>query len=417
MNKSQENIYDVIIIGGGPSGMMAALRAAERGRSVLLLEKNVRLGKKLSITGGGRCNVTNNKPDVRIMLDKYGQAGKFLFSTFTQHGVQESMDWFAKHGVDLHEENEGRLFPASNSAETIVEALEAEVQKLGVDVLLDKAVSSIEHAAKTNTYKIVTATGELYQAESCVVATGGQSRPDTGSTGDGFQWIKDLGHTVHPSSLALVPLVLKDKWVSRVSGVTLQDIKISLFADGEKQLQEKGKILFTHVGVSGPTVLNMSSKIGGLLKHSEVVLELDLFPDQDAGELRNTLTTLLADSSNQKVRNSLGNLLPRALVAIVLEQLQIDQETKGHSLSSSDRKMLVSFFKKFPLRVARLLGVEKAVITGGGVALEEIDFKTMKLSETSGLYVTGDMLNINRPTGGYSLQLCWSTGWVAGDNA
>lgn len=416
MKEEIDKIYDVIVIGGGPSGMMAAARASERGRSVLLLEKNSRLGKKLSISGGGRCNVTNNKPDVRTMLDKYGDAGKFLFSTYTQHGVKESIEWFVDRGVNLRQENEDRLFPETNSAETICQALEVEVEKQAVTVELSTAVRTVDYDKDQGLFIIHTTKNETYQAKSCVVSTGGNSRPDTGSTGDGFGWIESLGHVVHPSSLALVPLALKDKWVSNVSGVTLQDVKITLVADGEKQLQQKGKVLFTHVGVSGPTVLNMSSVVGELLKHSKVELQLDLFPEQDEGALRNNLTQLLAEVSNQKVRNSLSQWLPKALVTAILEQLDIDGETEGHSLSSDDRKRIVTYFKCLPLRVARLLGAEKAVISGGGVSLKEIDFKTMQSRIVPGLYVTGDLLNVNRPSGGYSLQLSWSTGWVAGNS-
>jgi len=413
--KAQTN-RDVIVIGGGPSGMMAAARAAARGRSVLLLEKNERLGKKLSITGGGRCNVTNNKPDVRTLLDKYGAVGKFLFSTYTQHGVTETIEWFRERGVEVHEENEGRLFPSTNSAETICQALQAEVETVGVQVLLNTSANSIEKK-EDDTFVVTTTTGDTLQTQSCIVATGGYSRPDTGSTGEGFAWLERLGHTIHPSSLALVPLALRDKWVSKVSGVTVPDIKITLRANGEKQLVEKGKILFTHVGVSGPTILNMSSIVGELLKHESVVLELDLFPNKDEGTLRKELTALLEGTSNQKIRNSLSQWLPKALVSVILDELQIDAETEGHSFGSDDRKRFVHYATHMPLTVARLLGADKAVISSGGVALEEIDFKTMESRIVPGLYMVGDTLHINRPTGGYGLQLSWSTGWVAGNNA
>lgn len=417
MEQTKQKIWDVIIIGGGPSGMMCAARAGERGLSVLLLEKNQRLGKKLSITGGGRCNVTNNKPDVREMLAEYKDAGKFLFSTFAQHGVAESIQWFRDRGVEMHEENEGRLFPTTNSAETICKTLEAELKKRSVQIRLNSIVQDVVHDKASNIFTLQLTDGNCLITRSCVIAVGGFSHPETGSVGDGFDWLQKLGHTVHESSLALVPLALKDAWVSRVSGVTLPEVKITLLADGEKQLVKKGKLLFTHVGVSGPTILNMSSTVGEYLQQGAAVsLLLDVFPGFDEGALRGELTSILQARSNQKVRNSLSELLPKALVSVILAQLQIDPETAGHSLSTDSRKRLVQYLKKLPLSVDHLLGVEKAVVSGGGVALEEVDFKTMESRNIPGLYMIGDVLNIDRPSGGYSLQLCWSTGFVAGEH-
>jgi len=415
MNEVTTATWDVIIIGGGPAGMMAAVRAAERGRRVLLLEKNKRLGKKLSITGGGRCNVTNNKPDVRTMLDKYGAVGKFLFSTYTQHGVQESIDWFSERGVELHEENEGRLFPATNSAETICQTLEQALTQSSVTIETGVAVKSITQAGEGG-FAVEMESGTTYTAKACVLATGGYSRPDTGSTGEGFGWLEGLGHNVVASSLALVPLVLKEPWIKDLSGVTQPDVKVTLFADEQKQATATGKILFTHVGVSGPTILNMSSTVGPLLRHSVVTLSLDFFPSDDIGTLRIKLTQLLTDASNQKIQNSLAQWLPKSLVKVILQQLSIDGETPGHSVSSEDRRRIVDTLKGLSVTVARLLGTDKAVISGGGVDLTEIDFKTMQSRIVSGLYVVGDVLDVNRPSGGYSLQLCWSSGWVAGNS-
>lgn len=415
MSDQDEKLYNVIVIGGGPAGMMAAIRAAQRGRSVLLLEKNKRLGKKLSITGGGRCNVTNNRPVVREMLSKYKDSGKFLFSTFVQHGVSQSMDWFQVRGVELHEENEGRLFPTTNSAETICQTLETAVTKAGVQVQRGTSVTGVTKAADGQ-WRVATAAGQTYQAASCVVATGGRSRPETGSTGEGFEWLESLGHTVNQSSLALVPVALQDSWTDRVSGITIPELKLTVRADGIKQTVVTGKVLFTHVGLSGPTVLNLSSTIGQLLQHCPVTIDLNFFPQYDTGTLRTNLHQHLEKTSNQLIRNSLTAWLPRALVAVMLEQAHIDGETVGHSVSSDERKRLVDVLQRLSVKVDRLLGPEKAVISGGGVALDEINFKTMESRIVSGLYLVGDTLDIDRPSGGYSLQLCWSTGWVAGES-
>lgn len=416
MKKTLTQTWDVIVIGGGPAGMMAAATAAQRGKSVLLLEKNKRLGKKLSITGGGRCNVTNNKTDVRTMLQQYKDAGKFLFSTFAQHAVADSIAWFNDRGVTLHEENEGRLFPDTNSAETICATLVSELQKQKVSVQLDTAVTAVTYETDKTKFTVRLANGEELLCSKCIVATGGTSRPETGSTGEGFTWLEKLGHTVHQNSFALVPIALQESWVMHVSGVVLPEVKITVYADDEKRKAVRGKILFTHTGVSGPTILNLSSEIGELLQYSAVTLSVDIFPKLDAGTLRKQLNEQLAEASNRKLINVLAGMVPRALAKAVLVQLHIDGETPGHSVRTEDRAKLVSFLKHVPLTVKGLLGAEKAVISSGGVKLEEVDFKTMGSRIIPGLHLVGDVLDIDRPSGGYSLQLCWSTGWVAGNH-
>ena len=411
----EQHVWDVIVIGGGPAGMTAAATASKRGRKVLLLEKNRNLGKKLLISGGGRCNVTNNQPVVRDMLHHYKEAGKFLFSTFMQHGVKESIAWFKKRGVSLKEENEGRLFPETDLAITIRDALADEMKTQKVTIQNNATVSRISNDEKQATFSIVTNLG-TYTATSCIVATGGTSRPETGSTGDGYAWMEKFGHTIIPNNFALVPLTLKNSWTRKLSGLSLPHVKITLYADKKKQDSKLGKLLFTHVGVTGPTILNMSKAVGELLAHSEVTLMIDLFPDKDAGEFKLYLRTLLSNESNKKLKNVLSSILPAAVAIGILEEIGIDGETPCHSVASSDRTMLATYLKALPLSVKGLLGEDKAVISSGGVALEEIDFKTMESKVVPHLYIVGDMLNIDRPSGGYSLQLCWTTGFVAGNN-
>lgn len=411
------SVWDVIVIGGGPAGMMAAAEAGKRGKRVLLLEKNAHVGKKLLITGGGRCNVTNNKPEVRTMLAQYKGAGKFLFSTFTQHGVKESISWFDKRNVSLKEENEGRLFPVSDSAKTICDTLLTTIKEAGVTVRTKAPVSGITHDKKSGEFLVTLTTGEILRAESCIVSTGGTSRPETGATGDAYPWLKKLGHTIVPNSFALVPLTLKNSWTKKLSGLTLTNIKLTLFADNKKQSVHKGKVLFTHVGITGPTVLNLSKTVGELLLHSEVTFMLDLFPDKDAGEFKTYLQKQLELHSNKKLKNVLAEIIPATLASVILKELKISGDTQCHSVSKETRTTLSLFLKAIPLEVRGLLGEEKAVVSSGGVALEDIDFKTMESKVTPGLYIIGDLLNIDRPSGGYSLQLCWSTGYVAGNHA
>jgi predicted Rossmann fold flavoprotein len=407
--------FDVVIIGGGPAGMMAAARASARGRSVVLLEKNPKLGKKLSISGGGRCNVTNNKPGVRDMLSQYKDSGKFLFSTFMQHGVVDTINWFSKRGVIFTEENEDRLFPSTLQAETIRQSLETELDAQGVEVRRGISVTGINFNKKKNRFVIETSADD-FEAAACVVATGGTSRPETGSSGEGFRWLASLGHTIIPNNMALVPLKVRAPWIARLAGVTLSKVKLTLYANNKKHSSHQGKLLFTHVGVTGPTVLNLSSTVGELLEHSTVTMKVDLLPDLDAGEAKDKLQKLLSESSNKKLKNVLTELVPASVVTVILEELKIDGETPGHSVTRSERTRLLTILKAFPLYIIGLLGEDKAVVSAGGVTLEEIDFKTMESRVVPGLYLVGDVLNINRPSGGYSLQICWSTGFVAGDH-
>lgn len=415
-DKTQQKIWDVVVIGGGPAGMMSAGRAAERGRSVLLLEKNEKLGKKLLITGGGRCNVTNNKPDVRVMLAQFKDSGKFLFSAFSQFAVKESFEFFAKHGVEMKEENDGRMFPVTDKAQTIWNACVAYMKEGKVTVRSRSNVVGISHTPEKQ-FRIALKGGEEINAHSCVVATGGLSHPETGSTGEGFMWLKKLGHAVVENNFALVPIALNDAWVKKLGGVTLNGIKLTLFSDGKKKSVHMGKVLFTHFGISGPTVLNMSREVGEFLQHSTVELYLDLFPKLDPAGMRARVQELLKEESNKKIKNTLRELMPTALVEPFLALANVDAETPNHSIRTEERARMITLLKAIPLHVKGLLGADKAVISAGGVALEEVDFKTMQSRKVPQLYLVGDVLNINRPSGGYSLQLCWTTGYVAGNHA
>lgn len=412
---------DVVVIGGGPAGMMAAGKAAENraangGRPVLLIEKNPTLGKKLLITGGGRCNLTNNKTDIRSMLEKYKTAGKFLFSAFSQFGAKETLKFFEERGLATKEEAEGRIFPVSNKAQSVWNVLDRYMKNGGVEVKTNAAVTNISVDKTTKLFHIHFKDKTEITAKSCVIATGGTSRPETGSTGDGFLWLKKLGHTIIENNFALVPIALDDAWVKTLGGVTLSDVKLSLIQDSKKFSTHKGKLLFTHFGISGPTVLNMSKEIGELLQYGKVAIELDLFPKLDLGALKQKLQELLVSESNKKLKNALSKLIPSALVSGILEISGIDGETPAHSVRSEERTILVKIIKAIPLHVKGLLGADKAIVSSGGVALEEIDFKTMESRLVPNLYLAGDVLNIDRPSGGYSLQLCWTTGFVAGSN-
>jgi predicted Rossmann fold flavoprotein len=416
MEKASETIWDVAVIGGGPAGMMAAGRAAERGARVILIEKNRTLGKKLLITGGGRCNVTNAEFDTRKLLSKFKGSDKFLFSAFSKWSVRETLEFLKSFGLDTKVEAEQRVFPVTEKAESVWNVLVEYMKKGNVTVLSDSPVKNLVQKDGRIMAVALKNGNELY-AKKFIVATGGKSRPETGSTGDGFMWLKEIGHTVAEPDPALVPIKIKDQWVKKAQGVALPHVKITVFQNNTKQDAKEGKILFTHFGISGPTVLNMSKDIGELLKYGEVELRLDLFPDLDHGEFNKKLQDIFKEESNKKFKNSLKTLVPPTLSPVVVELSHIDPDKECHSITRDERLSLISLLKGMTMTVEGLLGAEKAVVTSGGVELAEVDFKTMSSTLYSNLYLVGDILNIDRPSGGYSLQLCWTTGFVAGTHA
>lgn len=409
----ENTIWDTIVVGGGPAGMIAAGKAAECGAKVLLIEKNETLGKKLLITGGGRCNVTNSEFDVRKFLEKFKDDGKFLFSAFSQHSVKDSLDFFHKMGMETKVENELRTFPTSDRSQSVLDALVEYMRMNKVTIISNSPVSEIiiEDGKVTG---VKMKDKKVIKGHSVIIATGGASAPETGSTGDGFTWLKNIGHTIIKPTPSLVPIALKDKWVADISGVSFTDIKISVFQNDKKIFFKKGKILFTHVGLSGPTILNMSKDIGDLLKYGEVTIGLDILPKEDYGTLNTKLQSLFKEHDKKKFRNAITNIVPQALAPVVVDLSLIDPEKECNGVTKEERIRLINLIKNIPMHVDKLLGVEKAIITSGGVVLDEVDFKTMSSRLFPNLYLIGDILNIDRPSGGFSLQICWTTGFVAG---
>jgi predicted Rossmann fold flavoprotein len=414
----KNTIWDVAVIGGGPSGMMAAGRAAELGAKVILIEKNESLGKKLLITGGGRCNVTNAELDVRTLLSKFKGGDRFLFSPFSQWSVKETLDFFHSRNMPTKTEAEKRVFPLSNSAQSVWDVMVQYIKDGNVTVLSNSHVTELVLAKNMKTVSGARLkNGTVIEARSVIVATGGTSRPETGSTGDGYQWLKKIGHQIIDPDPSLVPVRIKDAWVKRLQGVSLSSIKITLKQNGMKQDVRKGKILFTHFGVSGPTILNMSKDISELLKYGKVFLSLDLVHDYDHGQLNAKLQEIFKENSNKKFKNALSGLFPAAIAPVIVELSGINEDTFCHSITREDRMKLITLLKNIEIEVSGLLGTDKAIITSGGVAIHEVDFKTMQSTLYPNLYLIGDILNIDRPSGGYSLQLCWTTGFVAGSHS
>ncbi len=411
---SNKDTYDVIVICGGPAGMTAAGRAGERGLRVLLLEKNKILGKKLSITGGGRCNITNAEHDLRIFLSNYGNAEKFLYSPFTQFGVEETIQFFKNGGLDIIVENRKRAFPKTQKATDVTTFLKAYMAKHGVIVRTNTAVEGFSHSREGVT-GVVTNVG-TYTAKSFIIACGGMSHTETGSTGEGIMWLKDIGHTVHTSNPNLVPVKVRDAWVKKLSGVVLHNVRITCTQGSEKYTQT-GDILCTHFGLSGPVILNSAYRIQKMLCSGLVDATIDLFPKDDVGTLRKKLHAHFVVHANKTLTNALREWFPTGVVSALLQQFPREiRIQKIHSLTREIRHKLVDIMKKLSLTITGTMGYEHAIISDGGVDLRDINTRTMQSKKHRNLYIVGDMLHINRPSGGYSLQLCWTTGWVAGNS-
>lgn len=395
--------------------MIAAGRAGELGESVLLLEKNDRLGVKLLITGHGRCNITNKIDSPREMAEKFGRNGRFLISAFSRFGVSEVIGFFESRGVKTKVEKNNRVITESDRAEDVLDALISYMEKGRVEVKLNAEVRSIERSGN-RIEKVVLTTGEEVFADRFVICTGGKSYPTTGSTGDGFGWAKALGHTVIRPAPSLTPVILKDAFVKELEGLSLRDVRIVAYKDGKKFDSCVGEAVFTAKGMSGPLIINMSKGIGKELP-GEVALKIDLVPALDFTALDARVRKDLQEGPNRQIKNCLDMLLPQKLVPVVTKIAGVDPEKKAHCVTKEERKTLVHLMKEFGVHVAGLPGFERAVITAGGIELGEVDSKTMRSKLIENLYFAGEILDLDGPTGGYNLQVCWSTGYCAGEAA
>jgi len=406
--------FDLIVVGGGPAGMMAAGVAARNGKTVLILEKNEKLGEKLKISGGGRCNITNATYDIRDLLKVYGDAEQFLYSPFSQFGVQSTFDFFESHGLPLVIEARNRAFPKTQRAMDVFLVMEKFITHKNITIKTSSPVKKIAHAAGKITS--VETRKDSYTGNHYIIAVGGTSHSETGSTGDGFAWLKELGHDIQNPTPSIVPLRSPDKWIHDLSGNTLSFMKITFFVNKKKAFSKTGKILFTHFGISGPLILNSASSVSDLLHEGDVTATIDCYPDTDLGALEKSILKVFDQNKNRSFKNVLKYIVPEGMANAIIEFHIIPNiEDKVHSISKEHRKELVRLLKAMPLSISGLMDMSRAVVSDGGVPLSEIDTKTMRSKVVDNLSVIGDVLHINRPSGGYSLQLCWTTGFVAGN--
>lgn len=413
--KNRQEKFDVAVIGGGPAGMMAAGRAAEMGARVVLLEKNASLGKKLLITGKGRCNITQAEFDVKELVKKYGKNGKFLFSSLSTFGPEEVVGFFEERKVPTKIERGGRVFPLSDKAGDILKVLEKYLKKNNVKVIFNcKVVEFIGDGKKIKSLKLK---NQEILADKYILATGGKSYPATGSTGDGYEWAKSLGHVIIPPTPALVPIKTKENWVKNLQGLSLKNVEIKLFQNNKKQDSRFGEMLFTHFGLSGPIVLDISKKVIELMAKGEVIISLDLKPVLTPEQLDARLQKDFKANLKKDFINYLPELLPKKIIPVMIELFGIDERKKINFITRDERKKLINLLKDLRFTADGTTGYAQAIVTSGGVSTKGVNSKTMQSRIISNLYLAGEILDLDGPTGGYNLQICWSTGHAAGTYA
>jgi len=404
--------YQVIIVGGGAAGLMAAGQAAQAGVRTLLLEKMGRPGRKLLISGKGRCNLTNTAP-IEEFIQHFGKNGRFLRQAFHRFFAPDLLAFFASIGIPTVTERGGRVFPASESAGEVIAALETWTRRLGVELRLRTPVDRLLVEGQQITG--VAAAGTIWPAAAVIVATGGASYPGTGSTGDGYRLAASVGHTITPVRPALVPLITAGDTAQKCQGLSLRNVSITVWVNDQRADAAFGEMLFTHFGLSGPIILTVSKNIVmALQERKKVQISIDLKPALDEAKLDARLLRDLDAGGKKQFQNLLKGLLPQKLVPVCLELTEIPAEKICHQISAGERKRLCNWLKDFRFTVTGHRGFRQAIVTAGGVDLQEVDPRTLASRLVAGLYFAGEVLDLDADTGGYNLQAAFSTGWLAG---
>lgn len=406
--------YDVIIIGAGPAGLVAAARAGERGLTVLLLEKMKKPGKKLLITGKGRCNITNNAP-IRDFITEIFPKGRFLRNAFSQFFSKDIIDVLNKYNVEVELERGGRYFPASNKSENVLNALLQWCSDNKVEIKTNHRVEKL--IVENKEVKGIIANGIDYFASNVIIATGGKSYPATGSTGDAYAWAKELGHTIASVQPALVPIETEGDKAQQMQGLNLKNVKASVWVNNKKLAEEFGEMLFTHFGLSGPIILSLSRLVvSELSKNNTVEISIDLKPALDDKRLDERLIRDLNEHGKKKILNIFKFWLPSAMIPVFIQSLELNIDKECQQVSSKERKQIRNLMKNFVFKVSKHRPFKEAIITSGGVATNEIQPKTMESKLVKGLYFAGELIDLDGKTGGYNLQIAYSTGWLAGNS-
>ena len=412
-------MYQTIIIGGGPSGLMAAVAASENSSKVLLIEKKKGLGRKLKISGGGRCNVTNRLPYEEIIKNIPGN-GKFLYSPFSKFDNESIIEFFESRGIKLKEEDHGRMFPVSNKSQDIVDTLVNTIKNNNVEIKEETVVNDI---SKNDQSFIVKTQDDEFESKTVIIATGGTSVPQTGSTGDGYRFAKNLGHTITELFPTEVPITSSESFIKNktLKGLSLKNVELSVLKkNGKKRISHQMDMIFTHFGVSGPAALRCSQFVYKEQKNQKkqnIQLQLDVFPEISLQDLENKIKKILSEEPDKYIKNALRGLIEERYLLFMLEQADINENTTFHHLSNPQLTHLAEHFKQFIFTVNGTLSIERAFVTGGGVSLKEIWPKTMMSKIQPGLFLCGEVLDIHGYTGGYNITSALVTGHVAGSEA
>lgn len=413
-------VKKIIVIGGGPAGMFAAAAAAAQGCQVCLLERNEKLGKKLFITGKGRCNITN-AGDMDDLFSNVMTNTKFLYSAFYAYDNQRVIDFFEKNGLKIKTERGNRVFPVSDHSSDVIAVLQKVLKERQVNVQLHTRVQNLvteQGAQEERKIKgVALSDGTILQADAVIVATGGFSYQTTGSTGDGYRFAEELGHTVTEIRPSLVPFYAKEDYVRQMQGLSLKNVEVKIY-NGKKLLyQEFGEMLFTHFGVSGPLMLSASAAIKPSLTEKELSMKIDLKPALTEEQLDRRLLREFEEVKNKQFKNSIGGLFPAKMIPVMLAESGIDPEKKVNEITKEERRQFIQLIKAFPVTLNGLRDFNEAIITKGGVKVKEINPSTMESKLVNGLYFCGEVLDLDAMTGGYNLQIAWSTGYLAGSSA
>lgn len=412
-----QKMKKIVVVGGGPAGMMAAITAAQNGHKVTLLEKNEKLGKKLYITGKGRCNITNAS-DIEVLFANVMSNPKFLYSAFYGFDNNQVIDFFEKIGVKTKVERGGRVFPQSDKSSDVILGLQREMKRLGVDIRLHTEVKEIlsKEGMVIGVKALENQEEKKIFADAVMIATGGISYPSTGSTGDGYRFAKELGHTVTKLSQSLVPFQIKEDYVKQLQGLSLRNVSMKMYVGKKKIYEDFGEMLFTHFGISGPLVLSASSYAVPYVDKQEISVQIDLKPALSEEQLDARVLRDFSEMQNKRFKNALDKLLPKKMIPVMIDLCEIEPDKPIHSITKEERIRLVRLIKKMELHVERLRGYNEAIITKGGVSVKEINPGNMESNLVKNLYFIGEVLDLDALTGGYNLQIAWSTAHLAGSS-
>ncbi|MGB9937172.1 MAG: NAD(P)/FAD-dependent oxidoreductase [Methanobacterium sp.] len=408
-------LHDIAVVGAGPAGMIAAIRAAQLGKKVILIERNDTLGKKLKITGSSRCNVTNVAP-LNEFIQKFGKKGSFLRSAFSAFSNRRLMSFFNSKGLKLNVEENGRVFPISNKSTSIIKVLKEYLSENKVKVNYNTRLKKIK--VKDDYFTLDFGNDNHIAAKKVIMATGGISYKSTGSTGDGFTIAEKLGHKVTPLKPGLVPLIVKENYIKEIQGISLENIVLTFKYGKRKLVSDKGNLIFTHFGISGPLILDLSNEIVKIVeKHDEIKLFIDLKPQCSEEELRELLIKEFEERSRTEFKNLMKLFIPNRMIPVVAELSGIDPKKKVNQINKSERNSILNILKAFPLTISGFKPIDAAMVTCGGVSKKDINPQTMESKIVSGIYFAGEIIDLCAPSGGYNLQEAFSTGYLAGESA